>query len=48
MLKHYLKVAASIVVAATLALCSSNAFAQNRSLSGKVVDGISALVYKIQ
>ena len=42
MLKHFLKVAASILVAAVLALCSGNAFAQNRSLSGKVVDGTGA------
>ena len=42
MLKHFLKVAASIMMAAALALCSSNAFAQNRSLSGKVVDGTGA------
>ena len=39
MLKHFLKVAASFLVIAALALCSSNAFAQNRSVSGKVVDG---------
>ena len=44
MLKHILKVAASIMVAAVLALCSGNAFAQNRSLSGKVVDGSGAPV----
>ena len=42
MLKHFLKVAASIWVIAALALCSSNAFAQNRSVSGKVVDGTGA------
>ena len=42
MLKHFSKVAASILVAAVLALCSGNAFAQNRSLSGKVVDGTGA------
>lgn len=44
MLKHFLKVAASIIVVAALALCSSNAFAQNRSVSGKVVDGTGAPV----
>ena len=32
------------MVAAALALCSGNAFAQNRSLSGKVVDGTGAPV----
>ena len=42
MLKHFLKVAASIMMAAALVLCSGNAFAQNRSLSGKVVDGTGA------
>ena len=42
MLKLFLKFAASIMVAAALALCSGNAFAQNRSLSGKVVDGTGA------
>ena len=44
MLKHFLKVAASFLVIAALALCSSNAFAQNRSVSGKVVDGTGAPV----
>ena len=39
MLKHFLQLAASIMLAAALALCSGNAFAQSRSLSGKVVDG---------
>ena len=43
MLKHFLKVATSILVVA-LALCSGNALAQNRSLSGKVVDGTGAPV----
>ncbi len=38
MLKHLLRVAASILVAAAFALCSGNAFAQNRSISGTVVD----------
>ena len=38
MLKHLLRVAASIMVAAAFALCSGNAFAQNRSISGTVVD----------
>ena len=42
MLKHFLKVAAAILVVAALALCSGNAFAQNRSVSGKVVDGTGA------
>ena len=44
MLKHFLKVVSSIMVAAALVLCSGNAFAQNRSLSGKVVDGTGAPV----
>ena len=44
MLKHFLKAVASIMVAAALVLCSGNAFAQNRSLSGKVVDGTGAPV----
>ena len=44
MLKHFLKVATSILAATTLVLCSGNAFAQNRSLSGKVVDGTGAPV----
>ena len=44
MLKHFLKLAASIMMAAALALCPGNAFAQNRSLSGKVVDGSGAPV----
>ena len=42
MLKHFLKVAASMMMAAALVLCSGNAFAQNRSVSGKVVDGSGA------
>ena len=42
MLKHFLKVAASLMMAAALVLCSGNAFAQNRSVSGKVVDGSGA------
>ena len=44
MLIHFLKVVSSIMVAAALVLCSGNAFAQNRSLSGKVVDGTGAPV----
>ncbi len=44
MLKHFLKVVSSIMVAAAFVLCSGNAFAQNRSLSGKVVDGTGAPV----
>ena len=44
MLKLLMKVAASIMVAAALALCSGNAFAQTRSVSGKVVDGTGAPV----
>ena len=44
MLRHFLKVAASILVIAAISLCSGNAFAQNRSLSGKVVDGTGAPV----
>ena len=44
MLKHFFKVAASVMVVAILVLCSGNAFAQNRSLSGKVVDGTGAPV----
>ena len=44
MLKHFLKVAAATMVAAVLVLCSGNAFAQNRSISGKVVDGTGAPV----
>ena len=44
MLKHFLKVAASILMATALVLCSGNALAQNRSLSGKVVDGAGAPV----
>ena len=44
MLKHFLKVAASILMATALVLCSGNALAQNRSLSGKVVDGAGASV----
>ena len=42
MLKLYFKVVASIMVAAAFFLCSGSAFAQNRSLSGKVVDGTGA------
>ena len=42
MLKHFLRSAASIMMVAALALCSGNAFAQNRSVSGKVVDGTGA------
>ena len=42
MLKHFLKLAASVMVTAALALCPGNAFAQNRSLSGKVVDATGA------
>ena len=38
MSKHFLKVAAAIMVAAAFALCSVNAFAQNRAIRGKVVD----------
>ncbi len=44
MLKHFLKVAAPFLVMAALVLCSGNAWAQNRSLSGKVVDGTGAPV----
>ena len=44
MLKHLLKVAAPLLVMAALVLCSGNAWAQNRSLSGKVVDGTGAPV----
>ena len=44
MLRHFLKVAASVMVVAMLVLCSGNAFAQNRALSGKVVDGTGAPV----
>ena len=44
MLKHFFKVAASIMVVAAIALCSGNAFAQIRPLSGKVVDGTGAPV----
>ena len=44
MLKNYLKAAASFLVAAALALCPGNASAQNRSLSGKVIDGTGAPV----
>ena len=44
MLKHFLKSAASIMMVAALALCPGNAFAQSRSLSGKVVDGTGAPV----
>ena len=44
MLKHFVKLAASMIVAAAVALCSGNAFAQTRSLSGKVVDGTGAPV----
>ena len=44
MLKLFFKVAASSLVAASLLLCSGNAFAQNRALSGKVVDGTGAPV----
>ena len=44
MLKHFLKVAASVFMAAALVLCPGNAFAQNRSVSGKVVDGTGAPV----
>jgi len=44
MLKHFLKAAASMIMATALVLCSGNAFAQNRSLSGKVVDGTGAPV----
>ena len=44
MLKHFLKVAASILMATALVLCPGNALAQNRSLSGKVVDGAGAPV----
>ena len=42
MLKHFFKVAASILLAAALALCSGNAFAQNHYVSGNVVDGTGA------
>lgn len=42
MLKLYFKVVASIMVAAAFFLCSGSAFAQNRSLSGRVVDGTGA------
>ena len=44
MLKHFLKVAVSVLVTAAFVLCSGNALAQNRSLSGKVVDGTGAPV----
>ena len=44
MLKRFFYVAASILVVAALMLCSGNAWAQNRSLSGKVVDGTGAPV----
>ena len=44
MLKHFLKVAAAMMVTAVLVLCSGNAWAQNRSVSGKVVDGTGAPV----
>ena len=44
MIKHFLKVAASILMATALVLCPGNALAQNRSLSGKVVDGAGAPV----
>ena len=44
MLKNFLKVAASLLVVVALALCPGNAWAQNRSLSGKVVDGTGAPV----
>ena len=44
MLKHFLKVAAPFLVMAALVLCSGDAWAQNRSLSGKVVDGTGAPV----
>ena len=44
MLKLFLKVAVSFMVTAAFVLCSGNAFAQNRSLSGKVVDGTGAPV----
>ena len=39
MLKLFFKVAASSLLAVALSLCSGNAFAQNRSISGTVVDG---------
>ena len=44
MLKRFLKVATSILVVTALVLCSGVAFAQNRALSGKVVDGTGAPV----
>ncbi len=44
MLKRFFNVAVSILVVAALMLCSGNAWAQNRSLSGKVVDGTGAPV----
>ena len=44
MLKLFLKAVVSFMVTAAFVLCSGNAFAQNRSLSGKVVDGTGAPV----
>ena len=44
MLKLFLNAVVSFMVTAAFVLCSGNAFAQNRSLSGKVVDGTGAPV----
>ena len=44
MLKLFLNAVVSFMVTAAFVLCSGNAFAQNRSLSGKVVDGAGAPV----